>query len=303
VRQALGVHYIVEGSVRKAGARIRVTAQLIDALAQSAVWAERYDRLLQDIFSVQDDVARAVASTLEGRIAASGADHARRKPTEDWVAYDYLLQGRACEYRYDVVSAARFFARAIELDPEYVHAHAGRAIALGVQYLLDERPETLAAALVSAQAALAHDENSGWAHRAMGYVALRRCEFALAGQHFDRALALNPNDVLLVAQRANWLMHVGRLEEALSSPDSTLQREPYPPTWIWDVRGYTLYHLKRYDEAIAAFRSVSVRPRPFWISGMLAASYAQVGQIDPARRELKSFLKARPGLREAGLPE
>ena len=93
VRSALGVRYVVEGSVRKAGSRIRVTAQLIDAMNRTQIWAERYDRENRDIFAVQDEVTAAVVATLEGRIAASGAEHARRKPTSDWVAYDYFLQG------------------------------------------------------------------------------------------------------------------------------------------------------------------------------------------------------------------
>ncbi len=256
VRRALGIRYIVEGSVRKAGSQIRVTAQLSDAVTQTHIWAERYDRQVEDIFIVQDQVTRAVASTLEGRIAASGAEHARRKPTNDWVAYDYFLQGRECAYRYQVVEADSFFARAIELDSGYVHAHAWRGMQLGVAYLLDERQDTLDVAFACAQKALALDENDAWSHHAMGYVALRRCEFELSGHHYDRAISLNPNDVFTAAARANWLMHVGRLDEALASLDSILERDPYPPTWIWDIRGYVLYHLKRYDEAIIAFRSV-----------------------------------------------
>jgi TolB-like protein len=171
VRRALGIRYIVEGGVRKAGGRIRVTAQLIDAATQAHIWADRYDRQAQDIFTIQDEVTRAVASTLEGRIAASGAEQARRKPTNDWVAYDYFLQGREHMYRYQAAEAEPFFARAIELDSGYV--------------------------------------------------------------------------------------------------------------------------LKRYDEAIVAFRSV--RTQPFWVMGMLAASYAQAGQLDNAYRELRSFLAVRPG--------
>jgi adenylate cyclase len=325
VRSALGVRYVVEGSVRKARDRIRVTAQLIDALTRTQVWAERYDRESQDIFAVQDEVTRAVVGTLEGRIAARGAEHARRKPTADWVAYDFVLQGRERMFRYQEMEAEPFFARAAELDPAYAHAHAWRAMALGVTYLVDERQETLEAALVSAQRALALDDNDALCHHAMAYVALRRCEYELAGHHHERALALNPNDTELMAQRANWLMHVGRLEEALATLDASLERDPFPPTWYWDVRGYVLYHLRRYSEAILAFRSV--RAEPFWVAGMLAASYGQLGQHDEACRELDRYLAARPratlgsvvdkiiyadkgmrdhwleGLRKAGLPE
>jgi tetratricopeptide (TPR) repeat protein len=123
-------------------------------------------------------------------------------------------------------------------------------------------------------------------------VALRRCEFDLAGLHQERAAALNPNESENMAQRANWLMHVGRLEKALATLDASLDREPFPPTWVWDTRGFVLYHLGRYREAILAFRSV--RAEPFWIAGMLAAAHAQAGQLDDARRELAKYL--RPGV-------
>lgn len=293
VRKALGVHYVVQGSVRKAGDQIRITAQLVDAVTQTQIWAERYDRRAQDIFSIQDEVTRAVAATLEGRIAASGARQAREKPTNDWIAYDYFLQGREFVHRYQKDEAEPLFAQAIKLDPDFVHAYAWRAFALGMQYRSHWHPETIDEAFACAQKALALDDNDAWAHYAMGYVTLRRREFELAGHHFDRAVNLNPNDVLIAALRANWLMHVGRLDEALSSLDATLERDPYPPTWIWDIRGYVLYHLKRYDEAIIAFRNV--RTQPFWIIAMLAAAHAQLGQLENARRELNVFLSLRPG--------
>lgn len=325
VRGALGVDYVVVGSVRRSGSRVRVSAQLIDAANRTQVWAERYGRENHDIFAVQDEVSAAVVGTLEGRIAASGAAQARRKPPVDWVAYDYLLRGRECNYRYLVREAEPFFARATELDPTYAQAHAWRAIMRGVAYLYDERPETLDAAFDSAREALALDDNDAVCHRAMAYVALRRCEFDLAGHHHERASALNPNDPEIMAQRANWLMHVGRLEEALAALDGSLERDPFPPTWVWDTRGYVLYHLKRYNEAILAFRSVGAEH--FWLAGMLAAAYAQAGQRDDARRELTRYLALRPratlaavadkiiyadpqlhkhwldGLRKAGLPE
>ena len=293
VRSALGVRYIVEGSVRKAGVRVRVSAQLIDALDRHQIWAERYDREGQDIFAVQDEVARAVVATLEGRVAASGAEHTRRKPTDDWVAYDYFLRGRELCYDYRQMEAEPLFARAAELDPSYTHAHAWRAIALGVTYLHDGRQGTLDAALASARTALALDDNDARCHYAMAYVALRCGEYDLAGLHHDRAHSLNPSDPDIAAGRANWLMHVGRLDEALATLDAAIVRDPFPATWHWDVRGYVLFHLGRYTEAINAFRSV--RAEPFWIVGMLAAAYALAGHDDAARRELERYLALRPG--------
>lgn len=293
VRNALGVRYVVEGSVRNDRNRIRVTAQLIDAVDRVQIWAERYDRESRDVFAVQDEVARAVVATLEGRVAAKGAEIARRKPTADWVAYDYFLQGRELSYSYRQVEAEALFARAVELDPSYAQAHAWRAIALGVTYLHDGRQGTLDKALISARTALAHDDNDARCHYAMAYVALRYRDYDLAGHHHDRAHTLNPSDPDIAAGRANWLMHVGRLDEALATLDAAIERDPFPATWHWDVRGYVLFHLERYADAVKAFRSV--RSEPFWIVGMLAAAYALAGQPGDARRELERYLVLRPG--------
>src|SRR4029077_8755713 len=160
------------------------------------------------------------------------------------------------------------------------------------RYQLDERTETLDEAAAHAQRALTLDENDAFAHDGMGWVALRRQQFDLAGRHFDRAVGLNPNDVNIAVNRANWLMYVNRLDGALRCVDLALQRDPYPPTWIWEVRGQILYFLKRYDEAIAAFRNM--RAEHFWTPMFLAAAFAQSGQLADARRELASFLKAKP---------
>src|SRR5262249_40627272 len=172
VRRKLGVRYIAEGSVRRAGDRLRVTAQLIDAATETHLWAERYDRDMQDVFAVEDEVARTIATTLEGRVAASGAEQTKRKPTEDWAAYDYLLQGRAHDANYDLVNAEACFARAAELDPGYVDAHAFQAIVLTSLYWLGQQPETLRRAEACARMALSLDDHHVWSHDAMAYVAM-----------------------------------------------------------------------------------------------------------------------------------
>jgi adenylate cyclase len=196
-------------------------------------------------------------------------------------------------------------------------------MALSNRYLLDDRQETLDAAFASAQRALALDENDAWAHQAMGLVALRRHQFDLAGQHFDRAIGLNPNDVSIAWERANWLTHVGKFDEALRSLESARQRDLYPPNWVAETRGQALFGLKRFDEAVAAFRSV--RPQHYWISSFLASAYAHKGEMDDAHRALAIYRITKPentlsslagrhpmtelfrllldGLRKAGLPE
>jgi TolB-like protein/Tfp pilus assembly protein PilF len=284
VRRKLGVGFVVEGSIRKIDSRLRITAQLIDAASESHLWAERYDRDVGAIFAVQDEIARAVAATVEGRIAAAGAERLRRKPTTDWAAYDYFLQGRELVNRYQMAEAERLLARAVDLDPAYVHAHAWRAIALTARYLSDGLQETLDQAFAAAERALTLDDNDAWSHQAMGYVCLRRRRLDLAGLHFDRALSLNPNDTNIVGDRANWLMYAGRLDEALQSLDAALVRDPYPPSWVWEVRGLILFHMRRDDEAIAALRR-QTGGGPAWTPALLAATYAQSGRLDEARQE------------------
>ena len=328
VRRKLGVRYVVEGSVRKIGTNIRVTAQLIDTESEGHLWAERYDRPAEEIFGVQDEVASAIATTLEGRIAANAAEIVRKKPTKDWDAYDYFLQGREWMYHFNKhIEAEQCFARAVALDPTYVHALAWRSLALTLSYVVDglRNREMIELAIASAQKALELNEADGWSHQAMGYACMRSGQMQLAGQHLDRAHQLNPNDVNIAGDRANWLNYVGRSEEAIRLLDATMQRDPYPPTWIWEVRGGVLYQLKRYEEAIAAY--LKAGPQPYWMPGLLAAAYAQLGQSENARKAVATMLKLKPdcvlgtfarlaihidprrrehvldGLRKAGLPE
>jgi tetratricopeptide (TPR) repeat protein len=236
VQQRLGVRYIVEGSVRRSGRRLRVSAQLIDATTETHLWAEHYDRDMRDVFAVQDEVARTIATTLEGRIAANGVEQIKRKPTKDWRAYDYFLRGRDRDAHFDHIGAEFFYARAAELDPNYIEAHAFQAIALTVQYWLTQRSETLRRAEACAKMALSLDDHNAWSHEAMGYVAQNQRKFDLADMHYDRAVSLNPNDVHIAAARANWLVRTGRPSEALQIVDAAIRRDPFPPTWVWDVR-------------------------------------------------------------------
>ena len=256
---------------------------------------------------------------------ASGAEQARGKPTAHWVAYDYFLQGRHFDHRYDLEQSITLFARAAELDPNYVDAHAWLGGQLCLRYLLDDRLETLEEAASHAQRALALDENDARAQGAMGWVALRRRQYELAGRHFHRSTSLNPHDSSLSIDGANWLMYVNRLDEALRCLDLVQQRDPYAPNYIWEVRGQTLYFMKRYNEAISALQNM--RTEHFWQPMFMAAAMAQSGRLVDSRRELASLLRARPketlgsvsrwlghadkgmrdhlleGLRKAGLPD
>ena len=233
--------------------------------------------------------------------------------------------GDANVYPNEIRQAIALFMRATELDPHYVEAIASLSTMLCMRYLLNEQAETLDEAAAHAQRALALDENDAWSQNCMGWVALLRRQYDLAGQHFDRSVGLNPNDTIVVTDRAYWLIHVNRLDEALSCLDLAMQRDPYPTTWMWDARGQALYFLKRYSEALTAIRNM--RAAHFWSPMFLVASLAQSGQMTDAHRARANFLKANPkaslssvskklvyadkalcdhlleGLRKAGLPE
>src|SRR6266436_1878826 len=134
VAREFGVEYVLEGSVRKAGDRIRVTVQLIDAETDRHIWAERYDRQLEDIFAIQDEMTRAIVATLPGRVEAATHDRAKRKPTDNMAAYECVLAAKVLHHRSmreDNAQAQRLLDRALALDPNYAHAHAWKACVLG----------------------------------------------------------------------------------------------------------------------------------------------------------------------------
>src|SRR5262249_3967019 len=138
IARELGVDYVLEGSVRKAGDRVRVTAQLIDAETDRHIWAERYDRNLEDIFAIQDEVTGAIVSTLPGRVEAAKYDRAKRKPTDSMAAYEAVLAAKVLHHRStgaDNAEAQRLLDRAIALDPNYAHAHAWKGCVLGQTYV------------------------------------------------------------------------------------------------------------------------------------------------------------------------
>jgi tetratricopeptide (TPR) repeat protein len=190
---------------------------------------------------------------------------------------------------------------------------------------MEQKPELLQRAETSARTALSLDDSHAWSHEAMGYVLCHQRKFDQAGVHYQRATSLNPNDVSIAADHANWLARIGRANEALRVLDAAMRRDPFPPTWFWEIRFTALFQLKRYPEAIAALGNMS-NFHPLH-HAYFAAALAHAGRLDEARAELAKLLKAKPdasiafvagaepyadpalldhlldGLRQAGLPE
>jgi TolB-like protein len=195
----LGAHFLVRGSVQRAGQRVRINVQLLDALAGLHVWGHRFDRELEDVFLVQDEIAATLASTLAGRVEAARLSHARRAPAERLEAYDFLLRGKEHHHRYtvdDCRSCIDMFGRAIERDPDYAVAHAWLACGFGqaMTLQLDDHDKLVDQAQAAAERGLALDENESECHRILAQVFLTRRNLSRSMWHQERALFLNPNE-------------------------------------------------------------------------------------------------------------
>jgi adenylate cyclase len=297
VAAELGVQFVVEGSVRRGEGRAQLTVQLIDAINAAHLWAERYDRDLNDIFAVQDEVVRAIVATIAGRQSADAARHAKRRHTGSLAAYDCLLRGWDQLTRYEgdfAVEARRMFKAAIRIDPDFAAAHAGLAYATISHQFLGIDAASLRTALAAAERAVALDGNDSWCHAALAYVCLFARRHERAERHGAIAAELNPNDADLRAELALQQTYLGRAEPALELLELAQRLNPLHPGWYWNVQGLVLYCLKRYADAAVAYRKL--RTSQPWDDCIVAACLAQLGDRAAARTRLDTALKANPAL-------
>ena len=296
VGRKLGVKYVVEGSVRKAGDRVRITAQLIDTSTSNHVWAERYDRELEDIFAVQDEVTRSIVSSLSDRLEAADAERAKHKATSNMSAYDYLLQGREHWHRLtreDISAARSMYRKAVNLDPQYARAHT----LLAATHIWDKfmgwsvSSEGLHEARTFAEKALALDERDGSSHAMLGFVCFFDGRDDKAEAHFERALSLNPNDADVAAFWSDVLVYLGRTEEALSFISRARQLNPFPPDWYHWFFALVLFSARRYEDAIRAIDQIRILDR--WHHAYRAGCFARLGRAEEAQSEVQAFVTVR----------
>lgn len=301
VSHELGVRYVVEGSVRKAGNRVRITVQLIDATTGYHLWADRYDRELQDIFALQDEVTREVVAVLEVKLTRGEQERLGRTPTENLEAYDSFLRGEASLWhltRETHAQARQMFERALELDPQYATAYAD----LGWTYLVEwamqwsQDPQTLERAFALAQKALALDEALPQAHTILGVVYLWQKQHAQAIAAGERAVALDPNSAEGYAWLANILNFAGKPQEARGAAEQAMRLNPqYPGAWHLFEIGHAAYLLGQYEEAIVALKRVLTREPEFWPAHFhLTISYSEAGQEDAAQAHAAEVLRLSP---------
>ena len=281
VARELNARYVVEGSVRKAGNRVRINVQLIDGHADRHVWAERYDRDLEDVFALQDEITAAIVAMVPGRIESDNADRARRIPTGSMPAYECVLAAKVLHHKsnqLDNAEASKLLERAIVLDPNYAHAYAWRACVFGqaLTYGWSNRDfdEALAEVQNDLDKAQALDENDADIHRVLAAIHIARNNLDQAQHHQHKAHRLNPNYDIVVVQSGELLTWQGRPEEGIELIQQAMELNPLHPPRFWGHLARAHYTAKRYAEAISATGHIE-SPDMLQLA-FLAAAYAGV---------------------------
>jgi TolB-like protein/cytochrome c-type biogenesis protein CcmH/NrfG len=305
IADELGVGYVVEGSVRRSGDRVRITAQLNDVATGGHIWAERYDRSIADVFAVQDEITEAIVAAIEPQIYAAENFRAQRKPPDSLDAWDLVMRALSHYWRVtrqDNLVAQALLEKAISLDPNY-----GQALGvLATSYMFTAHmgwAEMAAAAPIAERAALAAiraDSEDPWAHHALGKVYLlgsRRLDDSLA--EFETALQLNPNFALAQGFYGVALAYSGRWQEADDAARRAIRLSPRDPfsAVYYGVAGYAQFVGRNYDEAIKLARE-SVRQRGDFVGGhrVLTAAAAMAGDKALAQAALAELKRAQPNV-------
>ncbi len=333
----LGVRYVLEGSVRKAGNRVRISAQLIDATTGRHVWAERYDRDLADIFELQDEMTQTIVGAVEPELGAAERERAVRKAPESLDAWETYQRGLWHMWSFtkdDNAKAPHLLRRAHELDPAFAAAYAHEAYSHYLNVILgwaEDPDETLAAGMTAAKKALALDDKDAVAYAAAGRVHVMLGEHDASIAALETSLTLDPSFAQAYHGLGFALTLAGRLEDALDSLAKAERLSPRDPLlWAFTVIHSLACILSHEYEAAVHWAQKTIQiPRAtgHWPHAVLAAPLAHLGRIDEARAAVKAALEQKPdlslrylkktlptkhpggldpyleGLRKAGLPE
>jgi adenylate cyclase len=295
LRRSLDVDYIVKGSVRKVGNHMRIAAQLVDARNGNHLWAERYDRTFDEVFSAQDEIVALIVGTIEGRMIVAGAEHAKRKPPSKMRAYDYVLRAMALPYEdLDAEQEqVQLLTKAIALDATYGLPYALLADVAMLRWFRDmNRPEQgLDEIGKMAETAVRLDDSESLSHSILSLVYLYRRSYDRAEFHGERALNLTPNWSSVLGTQCEVLTFLGQPLEALVCLNRARQLDPYHAEWLWWNLGRAHYVARQYAAANAAFARVV--KLPFFVYAYSAACHAQLGHRDLARSHANKVMELR----------
>ncbi|HKR59268.1 MAG TPA: hypothetical protein VJS64_06000, partial [Pyrinomonadaceae bacterium] len=288
----LNVTSILEGTLRRAGDRLRITAQLIDAVSGYQLWSERYDRVIENIFDIQDEIALAVVDALKLKLFGEAKEAVIRRYTDDAEVYELFLKGRYYSYKYSAegwTRAVEFFEKVIEKDPDHAPAHAGKAAALGCLWFFGLSPadETVPAFRTAATKAIELDGTLAGAHLSLGMVNFfHDWEWVKAEQEFKQAILLNPKDAEALSYYAMFLGFVNRFDEAMALARRALEVDPLSLLINMNV-GWAYFSVGLANEAFAQARKMmEIEPAFFgayWLKGATCLGH---GDYEEAIEEL-----------------
>jgi TolB-like protein len=291
----LGVAYVVEGSVRKAGNRVRVTAQLVEAKSGNHIWAERYDRDLEDIFAVQDELVHEIAVAVPEQLNVAAIDRARRRNVENLSAYDHVLRGEwLLNQEYGSLEARGLFEKAIEIDPSCARAYT-RLAAIHAYSIFSHGAsvnEAAEMARLNAERALEIDPTDPAIQAIVAEAYIMVGEHDLARRHIEMAIKLNPNEYAVMNFAGIVLMYLGDHDEALMWLQRLSRHDPFFSDSIREHFFDLYYMTRRYEDAIAMFRGW--RNPPPHMSLELAVTYAQLDRLDDVRTAMAQHEQTRP---------
>ena len=301
VSQEMGAKYVLEGSVRSSGERVRITAQLIDGTTGQHLWAERYDRHLNDIFAIQDDITLRIVIALQVKLTEGEQARLVSKSTKNLETYIKLLQGRKHFFEFTkdgFLLARQKYEEAIDLEPEYAPAHGGLAAAYTVPLWFgwgDSPEKAISKAIEHTQKCLSLDDTDAFAHAISGGLHLVQHQWEEAIAAGERSVALSPNSADIIAMFAISLKSVGRVNEALAMIEKAIRLNPLTPEWYLHELGTYYRLLGRYGEAIAIMKKTLDQNPGYLMSQInLTATYSMAGKLDQARAQAKEVLNKVP---------
>ncbi|MDG4885739.1 adenylate/guanylate cyclase domain-containing protein [Mesorhizobium sp. WSM4887] len=313
VGRELGVRYVLEGSVRKAASRVRITGQLIDATTGAHLWADRFDGGLEDIFDLQEEVTRSVVGAIAPKLEQAEIERAKRKPTEHLDAYDYYLRGIASLHqltRESTANALQLFYKAIELDPEFASAYGMAAFCAVMRkangWMADREQETVETERLALKAVdLGRDDAVALSlgGEALAFVV---GDYNSGAAFIDRALALNPN-LATAWLFSGWVRaDLGDTEGALQRLATAIRMSPVDPFMFDMLNAVAMAHLLagRFEEA-SSWAERSLREKPDFLASLrfAAASYALAGRTEDAQKVVRRILALDPSERISNLAE
>ena len=309
IARELGVRYVLEGSVRKGGNRVRITAQLIDAATSNHIWADRYDGDLTDIFALQDEITEKVVAAIEPKLLEAEGIRSQNRSPEDLGAWDMMIQANSLFWRMTKTEGEAAIAMlkcAVERYPNYAPAHSTLAFMMLVSGYLGWREPLVKQAAALAARAAELDNSDPWAHLALGYVSysMRRTDEAV--EEFQRAIDLNPNFAAAYGYLGLALALDGRSDQAIPQLEQAIRMSPHDPqNAAFNMALAVAHYLAgRYNEAIGFCRK-ALQERHGWTGAhrLYVASLAQAGQIDEARTALQRLRELQPNISVAWIEQ